>query len=166
MTLRNARLEEKTDRDSALINAAALYEIAGYQANAVCLSRQLFRKADEREIGEIWVLCAKFLQRLFVQVMSVGNFLTKEPSVDNSAEMLRAAATSLLAIGLSEASRYFLSGDDRYVAASLDRLRVAQKGFASLGLVREANVTSTFKSMLPIMARSIDLVTFGPISPR
>ena len=44
-----ARLEDRTSRPIAYLNAAAAYELAGYQANAACLARQILRSPRNAE---------------------------------------------------------------------------------------------------------------------
>lgn len=148
-----AKLEEKTTRESALINAAVAYELAGYQANAACIARQLGRPVAQIDRPNMVEIAATFLQRLFLQVLYLADLARKEPQLDAHLQrsLWEAAAIALAADGFAHASRYFLTG----AAEQLERARQvfgeAERTFASLGLVLESNLARSVRSLLPVM---------------
>lgn len=92
-----ARLKERTTSNTALLNAAAAYDFAGYQANAACLARQI---ASQNQNGDrIIALAATFLQRFFLQAKALSETLVREPPDINADGLMKAAAEALFAQG-------------------------------------------------------------------
>jgi len=166
-----AKLEEKTTRRTALINAAAAYELAGYQANAACIARQLVQDPGQIEHPTMTDLAATFLQRLFLRVLRLAESVRREPPIGTTLDerLWEAASVALAAEGLTFASRYFLSGNEHTLTVAVERLRLAEQGCASLGLVDESNLVHTMRSLLPVMQKRSTWTVLGnlvPNSPR
>ena len=66
------RLEESTSKETAFLNSAISYEMAGYQANALSMSRQLFSASSSHEDVTFGVLINAFLQRLFLMTRELS----------------------------------------------------------------------------------------------
>src|SRR5450759_1947550 len=146
-----ALLEERTTRPSALLNAAVAYELAGYQANAACLSRQL--ASDSAAV----TLASWFMQRYFLRLGTLASELSAEPTTagEISETLWYRAAVALLGHGLSTAARYFLSGDEHCFERGRWLLARSARGFISYGAVTEANLASMLFSVLrPMRSRS------------
>ncbi len=150
-----ARLEEKTSRPVAYVNAAAAYELAGYQANAACLARQLVRNPRSIEQPSEIELTALFVQRLMVAVRELSAGLMREPSANgfNPQEMVGIAARALMAKGLTHAAAYFLRGATTRLEEAERALALAERGYSSEGFVPQANLVHTLRSVIPVMAR-------------
>lgn len=100
-----AALEEGTSREAALINAAISFELAGYQANAMCLAKRIAESEDAHRYGVITIdyLGALFIQRRFLQVGRLANELQQEPPEDIKHEgLLAAIGRALTSIALSD----------------------------------------------------------------
>ena len=149
-----ARLGEKTPRGSALLNAACAYELAGYQANAACLSRRF--DEDPAAAGRpFWRMASMFLQRRFVRLgaecatlaAETGRGGDKGPSY---APGLAAAASSLSSLG-----GFFLTGDEAGVAAAVEGLGRAEELFAASGFDDESALTHVLRALaVPMASRS------------
>jgi len=150
-----AKLGERTSRDAALINAAVAYELAGYQANAACLARQLGHAFYEIEKPTVVELTSAFLQRLFLQVIILAERLRKEPEVGKftHSQLLEAIALALVGEGFTYASKYFLNGDEHALAQARVSFRESEQSFASLGYVAESNLVRSIGSLLPVMQK-------------
>ncbi len=152
-----ARIGDKINRNSAYLNAAAIYEIAGFQANASCLAKLVtdVTHSDTGSLPNLGLISSKFLQRLFIQTCRIAKELEREPDeTDLSSEQIsQAAAYALAAFGLEKASRFFLSGDTRLVNDAEDYLKESQELLVGLGLHREYNLVRNSRTLLPLMAR-------------
>lgn len=150
-----ATLEEAGTKRTSLLNAAAAYDLAGYQANAICIARKLSpRLRDGRGgIGGPSDLATIFLQRLFVLVRLAAKSLSTEPAADamRLEDLYQAAAQALFAKGLSAAAHAFLAGDASEIGAATDFLQDAEKSYADLGLASDANLARLLRSLLPVM---------------
>lgn len=162
-----AKLGERTSRQTALINAAALYELAGYQANAACIARQLVSQFGNIEHPTLLEFATAFLQRLFLRVIQLADLARREPHVDGlSYERLwMAAALAIAADGFAAASRYFLSGNEQALQQARRVLERSERGFASLGLVHETNLVHTIRSLLPVMQARSTWTVLGNVMP-
>lgn len=149
-----ASLEEGVSRNAALINAAVNFELAGYQANAMCLAKQIAKIEDPQDTGEISVayLTALFLQRRFLRLTQLADELRQEPPEDQQGtQFLGAIGRALTSTALLEAVRYFLRGDSDALQHADEVLEEALEFFHSLHVVQETNLVNSLKSLLPVM---------------
>ena len=98
---------------------------------------------------------AAFLQRLFLRVRSLQEPLSRPPS--NTAdlrddELTRRAAQAVLAIALSDAATYFLTGDEANLEKADTNLAVALRGFSEVGDAVLYNAAAGIGQVLPVMA--------------
>lgn len=159
-----ARLEERRDREPALINAAAAYDLAGYQANAVSIARQMSAKLDDDRLPDFAELAALFLQRQLIRAAYLSSLLIREPTTPNAFDetFLQAAATAMGAVGIQHAARYLLSGQTQFLRDAGESLALAEEAFSSVDLILEANTAHAIRSLLPaIRARSTWTVLGG-----
>jgi len=148
-----ARLSEGMDRETAFMNAAVAYELAGYQANASCLARQFGRKIYEIDKPTVSELASTFLQRLFLQAIVLADRLLEEPDVSKSAfdQILGSIAMAIAGEGFAMASKYFLSGNNEILGQAHRSFKDAERNFASLGCIVESNLVRSIRSLLPVM---------------
>jgi helicase len=150
-----AGLEEGVARHTALLNAAAFFDLAGYEANAVCLARRLVPRAPELAdmSGDVRELASLFLQRLFLYVSNAAPIAHAEPDAAAMAieDLYLAAGGALLANGLRAATHGFLAGDRARLSAAAEQLQQAEKAYAEIGAVSEVNLARLLRSLLPVM---------------
>lgn len=149
-----ALLEEGTTRNAALMNAAVNFELAGYQANAMCLAKQIAKLENPQEVGEISIayLTALFLQRRFLRLRYLAAELQSEPPQEQQGtEFLKSVARALTSTSFINATRYFLRGDSEALQSANETLDEALEFFTSLHVVQETNLIHSLKSLLPVM---------------
>ncbi len=166
-----AKLEESTTRETALLNAAVNYELAGYQANAMCIAKGLMRNNSSIELPPMMKMSAIFLQRRFLQLRELAKKVQVEPPNNGrlSASLLEAMALALAGNAFSLALQFFLMGDMSFLEKSIEVFKNSGELFASLGLVEEYNLVGSIRSLLPVMKRRTTwtlLSHFGPNQPR
>src|SRR5574341_1544783 len=74
-----ARLDEGLSRPLALLNAALAYELAGYQANATCLAREVLPRLDSDTHPDLHALVSSFLQRRLLLTWRLSEQLRRSP---------------------------------------------------------------------------------------
>ncbi len=150
-----AGLADHMERSTALLNAALGYELAGYQANASCLARQVTNQPEWSSEPSLDDAVASFLQRLFIRVRSLREPLSVSPDeiaeVEPS-ELTRRAAQAVLAIALSDAATFFLTGDEEKLTSADEALTHATRGFAEVGDAVKFNTAIGIQQLLPVMA--------------
>lgn len=147
-----SKLQEGTKRSTALMNAAVAYELAGYQANAACLAKQITVSNDETKPPSVEELSSVFLQRLFLKEIMLCKSAKKEPSLDApSTDVLNNIAVAIASDGFASASKYMLNGDENSLANAVASFTDAENCFASLGTIQEANLLRHVRSLLPII---------------
>ena len=149
-----ARLGDHVDASTALLNAALSYELAGYQANAACLAREATRRSTWTTEPGIDGAVAAFVQRLFLRVRSLREPLSQPPDITadlTNEELTRRASKAVLAIALSDAATYFLTGDADNIERAQENLAVALRGFAEVGDAVLYNSAAGVSHLLPLM---------------
>ena len=136
----------------SLLNAASLYDLAGYQANATCLSRRFDRKHAARA-SSLAQIVSTFLQRQFVKLRRDCLPLTKEPDYDEVQDMPHALGMAVAAKAVSALGGYFLSGSHAQLDTARRGLGVAERLFAESGLYRESSLMHSVHSMSGPMAQ-------------
>ena len=161
-----AKLGEWVDRKIALSNASVAYELAGYQANAACLARQLYPDFSSLQNVSLDAITSAFLQRLFLRVRRFSTDLTREPEGElDERHIAEASALALAADGLSQASEYFLSGKKAALLAASKSLQEAETILILLGAISESNMLHSTRSLLPIMEEKSTWQVLGSIDP-
>ena len=154
--LRIAQLWEAlatTSRDNrtALLTAAASYELAGFQANSATLAERL-RQSDPSWVMEPMVI--DFLSRKLLSVVAQQD--QRElvlPDMTNLDSFATEAANRLLGRALASASRYLLGGQLDYLERATALLDRARDFYSRVGRLAEANLCSTAASLLPVIER-------------
>jgi replicative superfamily II helicase len=137
------------------MNAAVMYELAGFQANAVCLSRKFgvdFSEIKEPTVNE---LTSAFMQRLFLQLRFLAQTAQVEPQTDGITQtrLSNALYLGVCAKAFEQAGYYFLRGDIQSLELAKEYFKMSERAFAEQGYVVEANLIRSARSLLPIMAQ-------------
>jgi superfamily II DNA/RNA helicase len=167
-----AKLQESTTRETALLNAAVNYELAGYQANAACIAKQIQSNAyhfDERP--SLVDMSTLFLQRRFIQLVAIAQKAQIQPQTNGhiTLSVIQSMAVALAANAFSTAMGYFLGGDTKAFSKALEVFDNAEKLFASLHAVEESNLVRSIRSLLPVMQKRSTwtlLSSFAPTEPK
>lgn len=154
---RLAALADGTDAKSALLTAAVNYDLAGYQANAVCLARRAVESESDEDLSPL-DLVATFVQRRYVGLLALVDGLSREPSAAELDSMTvediaDRAALAVMAEGLVQATGFFLRGSSSALDAASERLQVASEAFASLGQGPAFALTRSVQRGLQVMAQ-------------
>jgi len=155
-----ATLEESTDALLANLNASTLYELAGYQANAVCLAKKIELDIDSI-IDQPQHLAILFLQRRFVNVIIDARKLLKEREQNNQSII----AQDKFARGVYSICLYFLGGEVNFLTSGLDDLRSSESAFDIVGSVFWSNLIHSIRSLIPIMDYRSSWKLIGTILP-
>ena len=147
-----AGLEGPSSNGYSLLNAASLYDLAGYQANATCLSRRFDRKHAAHASG-LSQIVSTLLQRQFVKLRHDCLPLTKEPDYDKVQDMPHALGMAVAAKAVSALGGYFLSGSHAHLDTARRGLGVAERLFAESGLYHESSLMHSVHSMSGPMAQ-------------
>lgn len=167
-----AQLREGSTVESALLNAAVNYEIAGYQANAACVVKQLTPDNSNTKLrSSITQMSAFFLQRRFLQLTDIAKQALIEPEQMESflPSLVLSLQSALMAKAFLQAIQYFFSGVDSFFDDCLKTLHKAEETFAGLGLVDETNIARSFGILLPVMKRRSTwtwLLSYGQDYPK
>ena len=150
-----ARLNEGVTRPIALVNAALAYELAGYQANAAYLAKEIVPEPHPDSKADAQSLVASFLQRrLIVTTRLADHMLRVPPDPELTLDALSLELGEVvLADGLSKACRFFLSGNQSAYRESVELLREATTIFDGIGAPLQANMAYGIQSVLPLMMR-------------
>ena len=148
-----ARLGDHVPPSTALLHAALGYELAGYQANAACLAREVTERSAWTTEPSIDGVVAAFLQRLFLRVRSLRESLAPRPDTGLAGdELTRRAAKAVFAIALSDAATYFLTGREVNLQQARTNLALALRGFREIGDAVLYNAAAGIDHLLPVMA--------------
>lgn len=150
-----AKLAEGVTRPVALLNAALAYELAGYQANAAYLAKEVLPEPQPDSRADAQALVASFIQRRMIVTKQLANRLLQFPP--DSDQPLDALSLELgevvLADGLSKACRFFLSGTQPAYREAMELLGEATKIFTGLGAPLHSNIAYGIQSVLPLMMK-------------
>jgi helicase len=163
-----AKLQESTTRETALLNAAVNYELAGYQANAACIAKQIQSNsyhADGRP--SLVEMSTLFLQRRFIQLVGVAQKAQIQPQTNGhiTLSVIQSMAVALAANAFSTAMSFFLAGDANAFAKALDVFDNAEKLFTSLHSVEESNLVRSIRSLLPVMQKRSTWTLLSSVAP-
>ena len=145
------KLEESASRRTAFLNSAICYEMSGYQANALSMSRQIHRRFDIDERLSVELLVSAFLQRLFLLTKEFSIKALTEPKVIHTLEeSMRTVGLAMTARGLMDASTFFLSGKDS-IDSARGSFEKASKHYATTGSFFESNLLKDLSTLIPIL---------------
>lgn len=147
-----ARLEGPSSSGHSLLNAASLYDLAGYQANATCLSRRFDRRHGGRG-SDLSRIVSALLQRQFAKLRHDCLPLTREPDYEAVQDMPHALGMAVAAKAVLSLGGYFLSGSRAQLDEARSGLGVAESLFAESGLYHESSLMHSVRSMSGPMAQ-------------
>ncbi|MGH2532885.1 MAG: DEAD/DEAH box helicase [Thermomicrobiales bacterium] len=167
-----SRISSGKAKSIAQVNAILAYELAGYQANSVCLARDLTVTQRRADADALIVLIANFFRRQFFQAIKGANeILETSPEVISddaidTTELLSLTAQGLVAGAITEASNYFLRGNESRLNRALAMLGAASAGFASIGAISHHGLVRLLSQTLPRMQRRSTWELLRPIHPQ
>jgi superfamily II DNA/RNA helicase len=150
-----AALVSGFEAKSSLLASSALFDLAGYEANAICLARRASNIWESDESTSL-DLAALFMQRKYVKLHEIAVDIGREPSEDeldrmSIEEMSHRTLLAMLTQGLVSTSRYFLNGSVEALEEGSTYLESASEGFASLGFAAASTLTKSIVLNLPVM---------------
>ena len=150
-----AKLAEGVTRPVALLNAALAYELAGYQANAAYLAKEVLSEPQLDSRADAQALVASFIQRRIIVTEQLANRLLQfPPDLELPLDALSLELGEVvLADGLSKACRFFLSGAQPAYREAMELLDEATKIFTGLGAPLHSNIAYGIQSVLPLMMK-------------
>ena len=148
-----ARLGEGATRPTALLNAALAYELAGYQANASYLAKEVLPQPQLDTRADTTSLIASFIQRrLLITAQLSSHLMRVSPNPDLPlGDLSLQLGEVVLADGLSRACRFFLSGDQSAYTESIQLLGEATAIFDGLRAPVQSNFAYGINCVLPLM---------------
>ena len=159
------RLEERTSKETAFLNSAISYEMAGYQANALSMSRQLFSASSSHEDVTFEVLINAFLQRLFLMTRELSIRAMKEKKFDTPGEAARALGLAVTARLLKNVSDYFLSGDESKLESVSKDIQKTLKIFENAESIFEYNIIRSLGNLIPMLRLKSTWTKIGELLP-
>lgn len=162
-------LEERTNRTTALMNAAVSYELAGYQANAICLARTSVDPRNWSTEPTLDGIAAAFVQRLLLRVRAAAAEMVHPPdemAALSHGELAVRIAVATAAAGLASCAHYLLSGDVSSMNGADEALDLALVSLSALGEVRSANLISNLRALLPSIQAKSTWTQIGNSVPR
>src|SRR5437667_106514 len=148
-----ARLRESTTREIGLLNAAVNYELAGYQANALCLAKNMSHGRSHSNLPSLFGMSLLFLQRRILELRDLAKLVQVEPQISAGITplLLESMALALTGNAFSLVSRFLLAGERFSLEKSIAVSQRAGQLFASLDLVEESNLVDSISSLLPVI---------------
>lgn len=166
-----AKLGESTTQETALLNTAINYELAGYQANASCIAKRLIAPQPVETVSLMTRMGALFLQRRFRQMFELTKLAQVEPrGVQGiSTSLVETMAVALAGNAFFQAAQFFLWGDVHAIERATTIFKDSERLFATLNLVEYANLVRGIRSLLPTMQRRATwtiLPSYAPNQPK
>ncbi len=126
-------LPDTTDRNLAKVWSAVGYELAGFQANA----HAVLRDVSLDELDPLTACCALFLRRRLVHLKQrATTLLTEKANLESLS-----ASERLGIVALDGLASYLIHGDERSLAAAESDLGLCMASFAEEGLFVQAQLT-------------------------
>jgi len=148
-----AKLKESTSEKTALINAAVNYEIAGYQANAMCIAKKIVNPLLKLENPTLLDLCSLFIQRRLIQLNSLNKKVQIESKSDFKDQLIEKMALAFIGKGFSYALNFLMGGIESSLERAIDNLENAKKLYTSISLVEETNLIQSIICLICVMKR-------------
>ncbi len=160
-----SRISDGKAKSIAQTNAILAYELAGYQANSVCIARELLASKSADSTDSLTTLIATFFRRQFFRSLNLAERIlnTVPNDVEEISELVSLTSQGLVAGALVEVSRYFLSGDSSRIDRAIQMLQAASSGFASIGAVSQHSLVRLLLKSLPRMRHRSTWERLGPI---
>ena len=154
--------EGGTNRELALLNAAAAYDFAGHQANAICLGRKVVQETSNLFNQVVGLTISRRYMNVAHQEWE-SNVLSGV-EINSQEDAVFAAAVAVATAALQELSRFFLSGSEAHLESAKQLLEQAESPLMILGAAEEASLVRTFKALTPVMERRSTWKNLGQVS--
>lgn len=160
-----SRISDGKAKSIAQVNAILAYELAGFQANSMCIAREVAASRSPATTDSLTDLVAAFFRRQFFQSLNLAERMldTVPTDVVEMSELVSLTSQGLVAGSLVEASRYFLRGEPSRVDRAVEMLQAASSGFASIGAISHHSLVRLLLQTLPRMRRRSTWELLGPI---
>ncbi len=146
-----AQLDESYTRETNLLNAAINYDLAGYQANAICIAK----KINDNQVSEdgLELLTSLFIQRKFLGLLKESKKFLNEPEIENDCEfnVILAMALAFCSKGFTDVSEFFFKGNLNSKESAFASFEKAEDIFTNLSRVQESNLVASIRSLIPLM---------------
>lgn len=144
------KLDEFSQAQTALINSAVNYELAGYQANAAYLSRFLRETAPQ---GSLVNIIAVFLQRRLIQLRHLASIAQDEPEAPHKwdASLYDSLLLAVAARSLENMCLYLLNGKNEHYTEARNFIARAIETSKALNLVEQSNLLYGISSLFSII---------------
>ena len=154
--------EGGTNQEVALLNAAAAYDFAGNQANAICLARRVIRETSD-PFGEV---SGHLISRQFMNVAHTDweNRILSSVEIESVEDALLASATAVATKALRELALFFLSGLHERMHRAEELLTQSESGLLSVGAAEQATLVRTFRALVPVMKERSTWDVLGGVS--
>ena len=154
--------EGGTSREIALLNAAAAYDFAGHQANAICLAGRIANEPSST-FNE---LSGLVISRRFMNVAHNDweARILSSLKVESVEDAVMASAMLVATSAFKELSWFFLSGVPHRLERAHELFRQAEIGLMETGAAEEATLVRTFTALMPVMQRRSTWALMGKVS--
>jgi helicase len=162
-----ANLRESTTLRSGLLQAITAYELAGYQANSICLARQLKQElaAAEGTHPLLDQFADFFLRRFLVARYPISRELPPRNGLVSGDQLVNTLASNLSSRGLAFAAEFFLSGNPERLVAAMSDLELASAAYGQIGSIELHNLTDALITLLPVMRTRSTWQVLLPVLP-
>jgi len=147
-----ANLEEGINKNSALLNAAITYELAGNQANSICIVKKISKKYYEITNADISNIVELFLQRLFLQVRDLALQCLIEPQLHEDKGVIDYnILRGIVSAGLLDIIDYYHNGNLKSYDEGINKIKKSIELSSGLSLVHDTILLNGVFNLLPIM---------------
>lgn len=138
------------DPQSARLNAAVSYEIAGFQANALCIANLLEREGRLDPISKIII---EFLRRRFRNGQRLASEMARNPRTGwgESIPQEYMLCSALVAQGIRRTMRGLMRGDSSWRELSEKDFSNAEAVALKFGLADAAGLVRSLRALLPVI---------------
>jgi superfamily II DNA/RNA helicase len=144
-------LDECYLNETNMLNAALNYELAGYSANAICLSKKI--NYSSSETSGLSSLVSLYIQRKFLILIKTSNQFLNEPELGNgiSSSVINDMALAFTSKGFLYMSDFFFKGNSNSLNDAIESFNNAEYIFTKLLQFEESNLIRSIRSLIPLM---------------
>ena len=146
-----SKISKVGPREAFALNAACAYELAGYQANARCMAKQVSASGVRTDNLTLEKILSEFLQRKFIRTRTYCQPFIAEPDYKNIVNIQYSLAMASAATGLFNFAGHMLSGSSPKLDQIVEDLGDAERLFHMSGHHTESSLAHSVKSLLGSM---------------
>ena len=154
--------EGGTSREIALLNSAAAYDFAGYQANAICLARRILGEPSSifNQVAGLTI------SRRYMSVAHEDweERVLSRQNLDSVEDVFNVTAVVAATKALKELSWFFLSGVSERLERARELFLQAETGLMEGGAAEEATLTHTFRALIPVLQERSTWTLLGNVN--